>query len=89
MLLLVIIKMMMMMTIILYYRANSRERIVLIGGYGGWLSFGSNADRHEHDGFVTRPDVWDTFDGYNWNLLSVSGVFGVNIDFFLCMYVGR
>ena len=84
MLLLVII-IMMMMIIILYYRANSRERIVLIGGYGGWLSFGSNADLH--DGFVTRPDVWDTFDGYNWNLLSVSGAFGVRIDCFVL--VGR
>jgi hypothetical protein len=50
----------------------------LIGGYGGWLSFGTNAELH--DGFVTRPDVWDTFDGYNWNLLSASGAFGVIID---------
>jgi len=63
---------------------------VLVGGYGGWLSFGPYA--HLHDGFVTRADIWETFDGYNWNMLSATGQFGVIDDMIymfinICVYV--
>ena len=41
--------------------ANSTERIVLIGGFGGWLE-----DNVNYDGFRSRGDVWTTHDGYTW-----------------------
>lgn len=49
---------------------SSRERMVLIGGYGGWLTTGVNA--HLHDGFYCRSDSWESYDGFTWNLLNTT-----------------
>ncbi len=52
----------------------ARERIVMVGGYGGWLDYGPNA--HLFDGFITRGDSWETYDGSDWHILKYNNVFG-------------
>jgi len=41
--------------------ANSTERMVVIGGFGGWLE-----DNAAYDGFRSRGDVWASYDGLTW-----------------------
>jgi hypothetical protein len=45
--------------------ANSTERMVLIGGFGGWLE-----DHPFYDGFRSRGDVWASSDGSTWSQLT-------------------
>ena len=45
--------------------ANSTERMVLIGGFGGWLE-----DHTYYDGFRSRGDVWASSDGVTWSQLA-------------------
>lgn len=47
--------------------ANSTERMVLVGGYGGFLDEGAN--KAKYDGFSCRADSWETYDGRTWRLL--------------------
>ncbi len=58
-----------------YYRpelnetiANTTERMVFTGGFGGYIE-GTN----EYDGYRSRADVWDTYDGITWTLLTEEG----------------
>lgn len=53
--------------------AESRERMVLVGGYGGFTNIGVSAARY--DGFSCRGDSWESYDGVTWNLLNSSNVF--------------
>ena len=46
---------------------SQRERVVLIGGYGGWLS-----DDERFDGIRSQSDVWVTFDMQNWTRIAES-----------------
>jgi hypothetical protein len=48
--------------------ANSTERMVLIGGFGGWLQ-----DNDWYDGFRSRGDTWASTDGTTWLRLSNVG----------------
>ncbi len=50
---------------------DSRERIVLIGGYGGWTK-----ESDLFDGTSCRPDVWATNDGKTWSQLLANATFG-------------
>jgi hypothetical protein len=60
--------------------ADSRERLVLVGGYGGWLderSVNANANANanaktRYDGFYCRSDAWESYDGSRWSLLNAS-----------------
>ena len=45
--------------------ANSTERMVLIGGFGGYLQ-----DHAWYDGFRSRGDTWTSVDGVSWRMLS-------------------
>ena len=47
------------------------ERMVLIGGYGGFLS-----NEAGYDGFRSRGDVWASTDGVSWEQLSIDGADG-------------
>lgn len=47
---------------------DTAERMVLVGGYGGFLDYGANKDKF--DGFSCRADSWTTYDGRTWSLLS-------------------
>lgn len=53
--------------------ADVRSRMVLAGGYGGWLE---DSEIGVYDGFYSRPDTWESFDGYNWTLLNPNCTFG-------------
>ena len=53
--------------------ADSRERIVLAGGYGGWPAVEPTVALY--DGFVTRPDTWETYDGFHWTQLNWNNTF--------------
>lgn len=53
--------------------ADSRERMLLAGGYGGWLAYGPYSSRY--DGFYCRADTWETYDGYNWTLINNNNTF--------------
>jgi len=53
---------------------DSRERIVLAGGYGGYPAVEPNIAKY--DGFITRADTWQTFDGQNWTQLNWNNTFG-------------
>eukprot|EP01038_Epipyxis_sp_PR26KG_P013274 gene13274-17787_t len=50
---------------------NSTERMVLVGGYGGWL-----ATDTRYDGFYCRADSWESYNGYNWTLLNPKNSIG-------------
>lgn len=45
-------------------------RMVLIGGYGGWL------DERTDGGLRCRADVWASTDGGNWTLVTARAAFG-------------
>lgn len=49
-------------------QADSRERMVLVGGYGGFL-FGNE----NYDGYRSRGDVWTSYDGVSWERISNDG----------------
>ena len=49
--------------------ANSTERMVVLGGFGGWLS-----DDSKFDGYRSRGDTWASTDGATWNLLGKSNL---------------
>lgn len=51
--------------------SQSKERMLLIGGYGGYVEGGEL-----YDGYYSRSDIWETYDGYNWTLLVPSATFG-------------
>lgn len=51
--------------------ANSTERIVMAGGYGGWLA---GVDSR-YDGYYCQTDTW-SFDGKKWKLLNDINNFG-------------
>ena len=53
---------------------DSRERLVLMGGYGGWPNTGSTA--RLFDGYISRPDSWHTHDGVSWQQLNWNNSFG-------------
>mmetsp|Transcript_19908 Transcript_19908/g.33321 ORF Transcript_19908/g.33321 Transcript_19908/m.33321 type:complete len:546 (+) Transcript_19908:176-1813(+) len=53
--------------------ADSRERMVLAGGYGGFPAVPPTVALY--DGFVTRPDTWHTYDGLNWTQLNWNNTF--------------
>lgn len=53
--------------------ANTTERIVLVGGYGGFLEDGP--DKVKYDGFSCRSDSWTTINGFNWTLLNAKNSF--------------
>lgn len=46
---------------------EAKERMVLLGGYGGWLD---GVDSSLYDGYSCRNDVWQTYDGANWTYLA-------------------
>eukprot|EP01031_Cornospumella_fuschlensis_P042760 gene42760-52249_t len=60
--------------------ADAQERIVLIGGYGGWMQsledggvwgVGGGGGRasvnaSQYDGFYSRADVWSSYDARSW-----------------------
>lgn len=50
---------------------DSRERLVLVGGYGGYT-----AEHRLYDGFYCRADSWYTNDGFTWHLLKLENSFG-------------
>ena len=50
--------------------ANGHYRMVLIGGYGGFLDGEGDGDLR------CRPDIWVTSDGVNWNMTVEEGPFG-------------
>lgn len=52
---------------------SSRSRIVLAGGYGGWLQ---DDEVNTYDGFYTRSDTWETYDGIIWRELNHNCSFG-------------
>jgi len=75
--------------------ANAKERIVLVGGFGGYPSTSDprlvkwglryctcptiSLDPSlsvSYDGIATRPDVWSTYDGGNWTLITSNAYFG-------------
>ncbi len=45
-------------------------RMVLIGGYGGWL------DERSDGGLRCRSDVWASDDGKTWTLVTANAAFG-------------
>lgn len=45
--------------------ANSTERMVFISGFGGWLE-----GDMRFDGYRSRSDVWDSYDGVTWNMIT-------------------
>lgn len=45
--------------------ANSTARMVFTGGFGGYLDA-----TDKYDGYRSRGDVWDSYDGQNWTLIS-------------------
>ena len=49
--------------------ANSTERLVFIGGFGGHL----DGDK-KYDGYRCRSDVWSSYDGITWTNLLKDGV---------------
>lgn len=42
-------------------------------GYGGWPAVEPFVARH--DGFVSRPDTWETYDGISWRELNWNNTF--------------
>ena len=70
--------------------ADAQERIVLIGGYGGWMQsledggvwgVGGGGGRasvnaSQYDGFYSRADVWSSYDARSWQLLNASSALG-------------
>lgn len=54
--------------------SDSRERMVLVGGYGGFPNTGSTASLY--DGYISRPDTWHTYDGLTWEQLNWNNSFG-------------
>jgi hypothetical protein len=50
---------------------DSQERLVLVGGYGGWP-----ANNPNYTGVYCWPDSWTTYDGGNWTLLNSNNSFG-------------
>jgi hypothetical protein len=57
-----------------FFRPSADEsgyyRIVLIGGYGGWL------DSRTDGGLRCRADVWALEEGGNWTMLTDKAQFG-------------
>jgi len=45
--------------------ANSTARMVFTGGFGGYLD-----GTMEYDGYRSRADVWDSYDGLNWTMIA-------------------
>ena len=43
-------------------------------GYGGYPAVGDDVERY--DGFISRPDTWETYDGSNWRQLNWNNTFG-------------
>ena len=49
------------------------------GGYGGFPPIAPYLDENsenKYDGFVTRADTWETFNGRNWTQLNWNNTFG-------------
>jgi hypothetical protein len=61
--------------------SNSTERMVLVGGYGGWIR-----DSVSYDGYAARSDAWETYDGYNWTSLTNQLIFGSRAWFAMITY---
>jgi hypothetical protein len=56
-----------------YSHTDSRERLVLAGGYGGFPAVEPHAELY--DGFITRADTWESYDGFNWTQLNWNNTF--------------
>lgn len=54
--------------------SDGKERLVLLGGYGGWLNYGANASAY--DGFYCRGDSWESYDGRTWTKLNTTALSG-------------
>ena len=52
--------------------ADSAERILLMGGYGGWVQ-GLSA---RYDGYYARSDIWESYDGNTWRQLKWNSTLG-------------
>lgn len=53
--------------------------IIPAGGYGGYPPIDPYLDENseqKYDGFVTRADSWETFDGESWRQLNWNNTFG-------------
>lgn len=50
---------------------QSRERMILIGGYGGCFE-----DQECYDDFHCRADTWISHDGFHWDLMVLENTFG-------------
>lgn len=67
------------------------ERILVVGGFGGWLRDGKNA--HLYDGLRCRADVWEYrfrnhSVGHEWKLLTSEAAFGPRAWFGLTVWTG-
>lgn len=75
---------------------NGRERLVLAGGYGGWLDgvqYPPNVNDTAleptgYDGYRCRGDTWESYDGINWSLLNSSNFFSARAWFGMATYRG-
>eukprot|EP01034_Spumella_vulgaris_P024096 gene24096-30399_t len=56
--------------------ADTKERLVLAGGYGGWLEENTGGVTTVFDGYSCRADTWETYDGITWRLLNANNAFG-------------
>jgi hypothetical protein len=54
----------------------SKERMILIGGYGGYVDKPHSIEKEMFDGYYCRADIWETYNGYNWTLLTTQAPFG-------------
>lgn len=60
---------------------DAKERIVAVGGYGGWVeststtSSTSSTSNGTYDGFYCRSDIW-TFNGTTWTQLNTTSALG-------------
>lgn len=52
--------------------ADAKERMIVAGGFGGWPV----TSRSLYDGFAARADIWESYDGTTFNLLTDSAYFG-------------
>lgn len=52
----------------------TRSSLTHTGGYGGYPPVAPYESKY--DGFVSRPDTWETYDGQNWRQLNWNNTFG-------------
>lgn len=75
---------------------DGRERMILAGGYGGWLegvqyTTSTNddiLDPMRYDGYRCRGDTWESYDGIQWSLLNSSNSFSARAWFGMVSYRG-